>query len=88
VSVDSGAGHLAAAVGTPTVRLYGPVPPTAFGPWPPRADQRVLISQTLSCISCGNLESPPCGARALPACMLALSVEDVLNATRAQLVHG
>src|SRR5205823_12366839 len=30
VSVDSGAGHLAAAVGTPTVRLYGPAPSTVF----------------------------------------------------------
>jgi heptosyltransferase III len=88
VSVDSGAGHLAAAVGTPTVRLYGPAPPAVFGAWPCRADQRVLISNVLSCIPCGQLDSPPCGARELPACMLALSVDDVLNAIRAELVHG
>jgi ADP-heptose:LPS heptosyltransferase len=88
VTVDGGAGHLAAAVGTPTVRLYGPAPVVVFGPWPLRSDQRVLVSSALECVPCGNLESAPCGARRLPACMLALSVEDVLNAVRAQLDHG
>ena len=85
VAVDSGAAHLAAAVGTPTVRLYGPAPPATFGPWPTRADQRVLITNRLACVPCGHLEAPPCRARSLPACLLALRVEDVLNAVRAQL---
>jgi ADP-heptose:LPS heptosyltransferase len=85
VALDSGAAHLAAAVGTPTVRLYGPAPPATFGPWPPRPDQRVLISTRLACVPCGDLEAPPCGARALPACLLALGVGEVLNAVRAQM---
>jgi ADP-heptose:LPS heptosyltransferase len=85
VTVDSGAAHLAAAVGTPTVRLYGPAPPASFGPWPPRPDQRVLMTSKLACAPCGDLEAPPCGARALPACMLALGVDDVLNSVRAEL---
>src|SRR5205823_8434035 len=85
VTVDGGAGHLAAAVGTPTVRLYGPAPPDVFGPWPPRPDQRVLITHKLECVPCGHLESPPCGARERPACMLALGVSDVLKAIGIQL---
>jgi ADP-heptose:LPS heptosyltransferase len=85
VTVDGGAGHLAAAVGTPTVRLYGPAAAAVFGPWPPRSDQRVIVTAALDCVPCGNLETPPCGARRLPACMLALSVDDVVNAVRAQL---
>ena len=85
VTVDSGAAHLAAAVGTPTVRLYGPAPPASFGPWPPRHDQRVLMTSKLACAPCGDLEAPPCGALALPACMLALGVDDVLNSIRAEL---
>jgi heptosyltransferase III len=85
VAPDSGAAHLAGAVGRPTVRLYGPAPPATFGPWPPRPDQRVLISTRLACVPCGDLQAPPCGARALPACMLALGVGDVLNAVRAQI---
>ncbi len=88
VSVDSGAGHLAAAVGTPTVRLYGPAPPAIFGPWPPRADQQVLMTRALACTPCGGLEAPPCGATLTPACMLALGVEDVLKAVRVQLCRG
>jgi ADP-heptose:LPS heptosyltransferase len=85
VTVDSGAGHLAAAVGTPTVRLYGPAPASVFGPWPPRKHQRVIATDRLACAPCGFLESPPCGARASPACMLALGVSDVLNAIEVEL---
>lgn len=88
ITVDSGAGHLAAAVGAPTLRLYGPAPPAVFGPWPPRADQHVLLSDALACVPCGALESPPCGAVATPACLLALDVEQVLKAARAQLGQG
>jgi heptosyltransferase-2/heptosyltransferase-3 len=86
VSVDSGAGHLASAVGARTLRLYGPASPHVFGPWPPgRTSQRVLTTKALACAPCGYLESPPCGARTTPACMLALGVEDVLNAVRREL---
>jgi lipopolysaccharide heptosyltransferase III len=86
VTVDSGAGHLAAAVGARTVRLYGPAPASVFGPWPSdRASQRVLATQVLACAPCGYLEAPPCGARKTPACMLALGVDDVLNAVRLEL---
>lgn len=88
VTVDSGAGHLAAAVGAPTLRLYGPAPPSIFGPWPPTARQHVLISDELACVPCGNLDSPPCGARTTPACLLALSVEAVLKAIGAELARG
>jgi ADP-heptose:LPS heptosyltransferase len=81
VGLDGGGAHLAAAVGIPTVRLYGPAPSDVFGPWPPHdADQRVLVAGGLACVPCGQLEAPPCGATTLPACMLALGVEDVLNA--------
>jgi ADP-heptose:LPS heptosyltransferase len=87
VGVDSGAAHLAAAVGTPTVRLYGPAPAAAFGPWPPRQNQRVLVTSKLVCVPCGNLESPPCGARTTPACMLALGVQEVMNSID-ELLHS
>jgi ADP-heptose:LPS heptosyltransferase len=88
ISVDSGAGHLAAAVGARTIRLYGPAPASVFGPWPPRPGQRVLSASTLACVPCGDLESPPCGALSSPACLLALQVDDVLNAVSSELDHG
>ncbi|MGI9146072.1 MAG: glycosyltransferase family 9 protein, partial [Chloroflexota bacterium] len=87
VGLDGGQAHLAAAVGTPTVRMYGPAPSDVFGPWPRREEQRVLVTRRLACVPCGHLEAPPCGATTLPACMLGLEVEDVLNAARFQLAR-
>jgi ADP-heptose:LPS heptosyltransferase len=88
VGSDGGGAHLAAAVGIPTVRLYGPAPVDVFGPWPRRNDQRVLVASGLSCVPCGQLAAPPCGATRLPACMLAIGVEDVLNAISAAVGQG
>jgi ADP-heptose:LPS heptosyltransferase len=80
VGLDGGGPHLAAAVGVPTVRLYGPASPAKYGPWPPRQDQRVLLARGLACVPCGHLEGPPCGARHLPACLLAHGVDEVFTA--------
>jgi heptosyltransferase-2/heptosyltransferase-3 len=88
VAPDSGAAHLAAAVGTPTVRLYGPAPASKYGPWPIRSDQRVLVTDALACVPCGHLVDPPCGARGEPACMLALGVNDVLAGIQPVLARG
>jgi hypothetical protein len=62
------------------VRLYGPASPAQYGPWPPRADQRVLMTRALACVPCGHLEDPPCGAGRMPACLLSLSVDEVVAA--------
>jgi heptosyltransferase II len=43
VGNDSGPLHLAAAVGTPVVGIYGPTDPAVFGPWAP--PQRVVTIQ-------------------------------------------
>lgn len=85
VGADGGGLHLAAAVGTPTLRLYGPAPPAVYGPWPPGRLQQVLITRGLACAPCGDLHAPPCGARSLPACMLALGVDDVVQAATSML---
>jgi len=36
IGVDTSVTHLAAACGTKTVALFGPTPPTNYGPWPVR----------------------------------------------------
>ncbi|MBV9358605.1 MAG: glycosyltransferase family 9 protein [Chloroflexi bacterium] len=72
IGLDGGAAHLAAAVRTPTVRLYGPADRQVFGPWPRDAAQRSLAA-SLACVPCGVLEHPPCGANTEPACLLALT---------------
>ena len=55
LGVDSGPLHLAVAVGTPTVHLYGPVDSHTFGPWGDPARHVVLTSDT-DCIPCNCLD--------------------------------
>lgn len=76
VTVDSGPGHLAAAVGVPLVGLYGPTDPTLTGPYGVR--HKILVGDHLPCIPClartcsytGNLPEgtpwPPCFSRLVP----------------------
>jgi lipopolysaccharide heptosyltransferase II len=78
VGGDSGPLHLAAAVGTPTVRLYGPTDPALFGPRGDRAAHHV-VRASLPCQPCGNIVAPPCGATATPACLRVLSVAHVAD---------
>ena len=73
---DSGAMHLAAAAGTPTVSVFGPtVLAQGFMPWNPKA---VVAQKPLSCRPCGRH-----GGRSCPIgtheCMKGVAVEDVLK---------
>ncbi len=43
VANDSGPMHLAAAVGTPLVALFGPTDPKLYGPWPMQAPQSRVV---------------------------------------------
>jgi len=74
---DTGPLKLAAAVGTPTVELYGPADIQKFGPWPDRTRQR-YVNSGISCIPCNYLDYK---AREVPAhfCVRGLSVEWVLR---------
>lgn len=78
---DSGPLHLAVAVGTPTVHLFGPADPVRFGPWGPSARHRVLVSGW-ACAPCAKLDWTD-----LPAhgCVRDITPEQVLDAARALL---
>ena len=79
IAIDSGPLHLAAAVGTPVVGIYGPAGIDEFGPWVPAERQRV-VHVRLPCSPCRTLSSPPCGALSQPACLRAVQVEAVVTA--------
>jgi len=49
VGVDSAAPHIAAAVGTPTVTIYGP---TDWRDWAPAGDKHTVIKPVMSCSPC------------------------------------
>jgi heptosyltransferase-2/heptosyltransferase-3 len=85
IGMDSGPLHLAAAVGTPTVRVYGPTDIAIYGPNGDPATQRA-IQGNLPCAPCRDLIAPPCGHLSDPPCLAAVSVDDV-SATIADVLH-
>ncbi|HEX2031088.1 MAG TPA: glycosyltransferase family 9 protein [Actinomycetota bacterium] len=76
---DSGPFHLAAALGTPAVGLYGPADPVAAAPLS-AADRHRVLRLDLPCAPCRELVDPPCGAAVDPACMAGLGVDAVVEA--------
>ena len=62
IGIDSAPIHIAAAVGTPTVTIFGPSSPTC---WAPRGEHHDIIFKDLPCIpcrqkGCNNSESSRC----------------------------
>ncbi|MBC8447913.1 MAG: glycosyltransferase family 9 protein [Chloroflexi bacterium] len=76
IGPDCGPLHLAVAVGTPSVHLYGPVDAGAFGPWGNPFRHRVLLSDW-PCVPCNRLDF---AAEELPAhpCVRDIGVQQVL----------
>ena len=73
VGNDSGAMHIAAAVGTPMVALFGPSNPDEWGP---RGDRVTVLYKGLDCRACFH---PTCERGELN-CMKQLSVQEVCAA--------
>ncbi|PAS93012.1 MAG: putative lipopolysaccharide heptosyltransferase III [Candidatus Dactylopiibacterium carminicum] len=74
VGVDSAPMHIAAAVGTPCVALFGPSGDREWGPWMVRHE---ILTSTHSCRPCGQ---DGCGGGKLSECLTAIGVEQVLAA--------
>ena len=55
IGPDSGPLHLAAAVGTPTVALFGPADPDQFAPWG-SDEKHIVLTTTIKCRPCGILD--------------------------------
>ena len=75
VGVDSAPMHIAAAMGTPTVALFGPSGEMQWGPWGVAA--RVIASDAHPCRPCG-LDG--CGGGKVSDCLTTLPVERVHDA--------
>jgi heptosyltransferase-3 len=81
VGVDSMPMHLAAAMGVPTVALFGPSSEIVWGPW--NVAQRVMTT-THSCRPCGI---DGCGGGKVSECLTQLSIEPVHAAARELLAR-
>ncbi len=72
IANDSGPMHISAALGIPTLGIFGPTNPKAHGPYSPNSDY--VIKEDLHCIICNKLICPY-----QHECMRQLSVETVMN---------
>jgi heptosyltransferase-3 len=72
--VDSAPMHIAAAMGTPVVALFGPSSDKVWGPW--RVAHRIVVSDH-PCRPCGN---DGCGGGKVSECLTQLPVERVRSA--------
>jgi len=77
VGVDSAPMHIAAAMGTPVVALFGPSGEHEWGPW--RVAQRVVVSTAHPCRPCGI---DGCGGGKVSECLTTLPVARVHAAVR------
>lgn len=80
IGPDSGPMHLAAAVGAPTVTLFGPADPVEFAPWGPR-DQHHVLTSSIGCRPCGVLDWGDDNPDYHP-CVREITVGRVLEAAR------
>ena len=72
VGPDSGPGHLAAAVGTPYVTLFGPTAPERNAPY--QCDH-LVVQSSISCVACYKKNCPDLDRQ----CMRLISAETVLE---------
>ncbi|MBZ0301730.1 MAG: glycosyltransferase family 9 protein [Anaerolineae bacterium] len=77
---DSGPLHLASAVGTPTVTLYGPADPLEFGPWGSQ-DEHLILASDIGCRPCRVLDWADDSPEYHP-CLRDITVAQVLEAAR------
>jgi heptosyltransferase-3 len=82
IGVDSAPMHIAAAMGTPAVALFGPSGEHEWGPW--RVPARVVVSTRHPCRPCGI---DGCGGGKVSECLTTLPVDAVLDAAHALLAE-
>jgi ADP-heptose:LPS heptosyltransferase len=83
---DSGPLHLAAAVGAPTVGLYGPADPLEFGPWGSPQKHYVLVTD-IGCRPCRIIDWGADDPEYHP-CVREISIARVLDAARRAASSG
>ncbi len=76
---DSAGIHIASAVGTPVVSIFGP---SAACSWAPRGDDHVAITKNFDCVPC---REKGCNGSLKSRCLDELYVDEVLNIVAARM---
>jgi heptosyltransferase-3 len=79
IGVDSAGMHIAAAVGTPTVSIFGPSAPAS---WAPRGPEHLVVHRNLSCVPC---RQKGCDGKEQSRCLDDLTVAEVMSAVATQI---
>ncbi len=79
IGVDSAAPHIAAAVGTPTITIYGP---SDWRDWAPIGDKNMVVLPDMDCVPC---RKKGCDGKGRSICLENLPVEKVQNAVETML---
>ncbi|MFW6147363.1 MAG: glycosyltransferase family 9 protein [Thermodesulfobacteriota bacterium] len=79
IGIDSAGIHLAAAVGTSTVSIFGP---SLFPAWAPRGSDHVVVHKQFPCVPC---DKKGCNGSEFSLCLEELTVEEVTHGVKAQI---
>lgn len=79
IGVDSAGLHIAAAVGTPTVSIFGPSSPVS---WAPQGESHRVVRKDFPCVPC---RQKGCDGSGKSRCLDELTVEEILPMIAAQL---
>lgn len=79
VGIDSAPMHIAAAVNTPVIALFGPSGDHMWGPW---GDGHIVIKKGWDCQPCGR---DGCNGSKVSQCLEAITPEEVFHAVDAKL---
>jgi len=79
IGIDSAGIHLAAAVGTSTVSIFGP---SLFPTWAPRGNDHVVVHKQFPCVPC---DKKGCHGSEFSLCLEELTVEEVKHAVKEQI---
>ncbi|MBZ0294730.1 MAG: WecB/TagA/CpsF family glycosyltransferase [Anaerolineae bacterium] len=86
IGADSGVTHVAAAVGTPVIAIFGPSNAEAYGPWTPDS-RSVVLSSHPECSPCSYVDHHIGLREGCPArtCMRMVTPPSVIAAAKAML---
>jgi ADP-heptose:LPS heptosyltransferase len=88
LSPDTGPMHLACAVGTPSVSVFGPSDPARY--FSGAGERHVVVRRELWCAPCNLIRKPPaeCDVAEGPECLRAVTVEEVYAVAARLLAEG
>ncbi len=82
IGVDSAGMHISAAVGTPTISIFGP---SSAISWAPRGDRHQVVTKNMDCVPC---RQKGCDGLEKSLCLETLTVEEVKKVIEKQLSLG